>query len=101
MKQWFLNLMRRLDNWEASFGTHMDKFELVHVRQRYEELAEEMATLDLEHKGRLEAYDLEARLKRDNFIARLKIEAIDRERELATLAHRKHVLEMQIGSETA
>jgi hypothetical protein len=99
MKQWFLNLMRRLDNWEASFGTNMDRFELMHVHQRYEELAEEMATLDLEHKGRLEAYDLEARLKRDNFIARLKIEAIDRERELATIEHRKHVLETLIGSE--
>lgn len=97
MKQWFINLARRLDNWEASFGKNVDRFELRQVNVHYEELADEVAILDDTQGRRLEAYDREAALKRDNFVAGLQIERIKKKHELAALTHRKAVLESALG----
>lgn len=89
MKQWLINLIRRLNNWEQGMGKHLDRFELVIVEAAYFDLFDEVQSLDLTQELRREAFDRQQRLERDNFLASQQIERIDKHRKLVNLEHRR------------
>jgi len=99
MKQWFLNLMRRLDNLEVHMGRHVDSFELTHVELAHNALAVEVINLDRTQQEEAACFHRQQALELDNLIARHQIERIDKTRKLANLAYRKAWLESRVGTQ--
>lgn len=58
-------------------------------------LRREVANLDTTERERLEAFDAEAKLHRDHFIARIQIDRINLKRTLAAKTHRLFILEKE------
>lgn len=96
MKTLFRAILAWLMRYEALLHAQVDKFELVQMRQRLEHLTWQELTLD-EHQGsELEHFDIDQKIKRDNFLAQQQIERLMLQRELVSMKHRQTVLERAI-----
>lgn len=98
IKPIFRALLTWMMRYEALLRVQFDKFELEQLRQRLEHLKWRHQTLDQYQASKLEHFDIEQKIKRDNFLAQQQIERLMLHREVASVSHRVVTLDRQIDS---
>ncbi len=88
-------------DWIERMLTRLARWELSRLMQQAMVLEAEVAGQPATAKMRMEEHDAEAKLLRDHFEARLKIDAIEAERRLAAKRHRIGVLRRELGMQEA
>lgn len=97
IKFWFLNLFRRIDALERRVFHAAESVRLRYALERQRELEDEVQRLAEDASEALKRYDRQARIDRDNFIARLEIKDIAKRRELITLEHDIRLMQEELG----
>lgn len=80
----------------AVFLQRLAQFELDTLEPEVSRLQDRVANLNREQNERLAAYDAEAKVQRDHFLAKLQIDAITTRRDLAAKQHRLEVLRRSV-----
>ena len=93
-------ILRAIVEWlmryEALLHMQVDKFELEQMDRSLQNLIDRHHTLEAFQASELAHFDIDQKIKRDNFLAQQQIERLMLERELASMHHRRVSLERQI-----